>query len=305
MEEIVANLVQKVERRFYGKYRGFVVQSDDPEKLGRLKITVPSVLGKEVVTGWAWPCTPYGGSAGIGLLCVPEKDAGVWIEFEEGDPEFPIWVGTFWSKPGGETELPKPNKADGEEQDAVQDEPTCKIFKTKKGHTIQMEDADGDEMITIVEGSHKHVVLLDKDGIKITDGVNKHESVWDGEGITLTDGPNKHEMVLSSSGITVTDGVGGNVIDMTDSGIKVSDKAGNVIDMKSSGVTIKSNAIKVGGSAAEPLVLGNQLNTALNTFVGLLNAHVHVGNLGAPTGPPTPPATLVLTPALSVKHKTE
>ncbi|MCP5048741.1 MAG: hypothetical protein GY940_16340, partial [bacterium] len=301
IEEIVANLVKKVERRFYGKYRGFVVKNNDPEKLGRLKVTVPSVLGKEVVTGWAWPCTPYGGSAGAGLLAIPEKDAGVWIEFEEGDPEFPIWVGTFWSKPKGKSELPKTNKADGSEEDSVQKPPSCKVFKTVAGHSIQMEDKKGDEMLTIVEGKNKHVIVLDKDGIKITDGANEHVVTLDDEGIALTDGANKHEVVLSSSGITVTDAVGGNTIDMTDSGIKVSDKAGNVINMKSSGVTIKSNAIKVGGSAAEPLVLGNKLTSVMNTFVGMLNAHVHVGNLGAPTGPPTPPATLVLTPALSVK----
>ncbi len=38
LEKIVANLVQKVEHRFYGKYRGFVVDNADPEKLGRLKV---------------------------------------------------------------------------------------------------------------------------------------------------------------------------------------------------------------------------------------------------------------------------
>ena len=50
-----------IERRFYGKYRGIVVDNQDPSKLGRLKLRVPSVLGKDVVTGWATPCVPYGG----------------------------------------------------------------------------------------------------------------------------------------------------------------------------------------------------------------------------------------------------
>lgn len=169
MESAVARLAQEVERRFYGKYRGFVVDNDDPERLGRLKLTVPSVLGTEVVTGWATPCVPYGGAANRGTLFVPEVDAGVWVEFEEGDLEFPIWVGTFWSKPGGESELPRPNDPDGAEQEAVQKPPTRKIIKTAKGHTLQFEDADGEEMVTLVEATHGHVITLNADGITITD----------------------------------------------------------------------------------------------------------------------------------------
>lgn len=168
LEHVVANLVQKVERRFYGKYRGFVVDNADPEQLGRLKVSVPSVLGTEIAV-WAFPCFPYGGDAGQGFLFIPEIEAGVWVEFEEGDPEFPIWVGTFWSKPGGESELPKPNGADGSEEGSVQDPPTRKIIKTKKGHTIQFEDADDEEMVTIVEAKNEHVIIMNKDGIKVTD----------------------------------------------------------------------------------------------------------------------------------------
>ena len=175
LEKVVANLVQKIEHRFYGKYRGFVVDNADPEKLGRLKLTVPSVLGKDVVTGWALPCLPYGGDVNQGFLFIPENGAGMWVEFEEGDLEFPIWVGMFWSKPGGESELPKPNNPDGTEQGSVQDPLTSKIIKTKKGHTIQFEDKDDEEMITIISAVDKddknkrHVVTMDKLGIKITD----------------------------------------------------------------------------------------------------------------------------------------
>ena len=132
LEKVVANLVHKVERRFYGKYRGFVINNDDPKQLGRLRLQVPSVLGPNVVTGWALPCVPYGGDGNQGFLCIPEPGAGVWVEFEEGDLEFPIWVGTFWSEPGGNSELPKPNNADGSEQESVQSSPTRKIIKTQQ-----------------------------------------------------------------------------------------------------------------------------------------------------------------------------
>jgi hypothetical protein len=200
LEKVVANLVQKVERRFYGKYRGFVVNSNDPKQLGRLQVRVPSVLGPIVVTGWALPCVPYGGHGNQGFLCIPEPGAGVWVEFEEGDLEFPIWVGTFWSEPGGDSELPKPNNADGSEPESVPTSPnnangsepesvptspTRKIIKTQKGHTIQFEDANGNEMVIIVEATHKHVVTLNKDGIQISDGENGNKIIMGKEGIQI------------------------------------------------------------------------------------------------------------------------
>ena len=181
----VADLVEKVERRFYGKYRGFVVDNADPERLGRLKLKVPSVLGPDVTTGWAMPCVPYGGDADQGFLFIPEAGAGVWVEFEAGDLEFPIWVGTFWSKPGGESELPRPNDKDGKQGDAVQDPPTRKIIKTKGGHTIQFEDADDNEMVTIVEAKNGNTITMDKHGIQILDGANEHRFVMNSQGITI------------------------------------------------------------------------------------------------------------------------
>lgn len=268
LDQVVANLVQKVEQRFYGKYRGLVVDNADPENLGRLKVRVPSVLGNEVVTGWATPCVPYGGAENQGFLFIPEVDAGVWIEFEEGDLEFPVWVGTYWSKPGGTTELPKPNDPDGTEQGSVQDPPTRKIIKTLKGHTIQLEDADGDEMVLLVEAVNGQVVTLNKDGIKITDGSN------------------------------------GNTVTLDSSGIVIEDKNGNVITMDSSSVTVKSSSVKIGDGASEPLVLGNQLKAALDTWMNSTYAvHMHTGNLGAPTSPPLPGAPLLLDPALSLTNK--
>ncbi len=279
LEKIVANLVEKVERRFYGKYRGFVVENADPENLGRLKLRVPSVLGNEVVTGWAMPCVPYGGDANQGMLFIPEVDAGVWMEFEEGDLEFPIWVGTFWSKPGGESELLLPNQPDGSEDSDVQDPPTRKIIKTLKGHTIQFEDKEGEEMITIVEGGKGHIITMNKNGISITEGANQHRILLDSTGITITDGKNK-----------------GNEIVMTSSGVRV----------KTSGTEIMlgSTGVQVGGSGAtEPFVLGNQFMSQVTSFLLSLNTHTHLDNLGTPTSTPTAPINLEV--PLSTIHKVE
>jgi uncharacterized protein involved in type VI secretion and phage assembly len=228
LERNVATLMQKMERLFHGKYRGLVVDNEDPENLGRLKAKVPSVLGTEIVTGWAMPCVPLGGAANQGVLFVPEVGAGVWVEFEEGDLEFPVWVGTYWSKPNGESELPKPNDPGGAEHDAVQSPPTRKIIKTMKGHTIQFEDADGDEMVILVDGVNGHVLVMDKDGIKISDGVNGHEFVLDGDGVSITDGVTSGNLLKMASGAVTLESAG----DVLIKGVNVTIEASGKLEAK-------------------------------------------------------------------------
>jgi len=81
-------------KRFYGKYRGTVVQNIDPELRARIMCTVPDVLGL-VPSSWCEACTPLAGPTGapMGAYIVPPMGAGVWVEFEQGDPEKPIWSG--------------------------------------------------------------------------------------------------------------------------------------------------------------------------------------------------------------------
>jgi hypothetical protein len=79
---------------FYGKYRGMVANNLDPEQRGRIQAIVPAV-SNVVPTSWAMPCVPMAGKQ-QGAFMVPQVGAGVWIEFEGGDPDKPIWVGGFW-----------------------------------------------------------------------------------------------------------------------------------------------------------------------------------------------------------------
>jgi uncharacterized protein involved in type VI secretion and phage assembly len=80
--------------KYYGKYRGIVVNNVDPEQRGRIQAIVPDV-STVIPTTWAMPCLPVGGIQ-MGMFTVPLIGAGVWIEFEQGDPDFPVWVGCFW-----------------------------------------------------------------------------------------------------------------------------------------------------------------------------------------------------------------
>lgn len=80
--------------RHYGKYRGTVLDNVDPLQIGRIVVEVPDVLG-ETPSSWAMPCVP---TAGIqaGTFVVPPIASQVWVEFEQGDPDYPIWTGGFW-----------------------------------------------------------------------------------------------------------------------------------------------------------------------------------------------------------------
>jgi uncharacterized protein involved in type VI secretion and phage assembly len=205
-------------------------------------LKVPSVLGSDVVTGWATPCVPYGGAADQGILFIPEVGAGVWAEFEEGDLEFPIWAGTFWSQPNSESELPKPNQSsDGSEESNVQDPPTSKIIKTAKGHTLQFEDADDSEMILVREGSQGHFLTMDKNGITLTDA-------------------NANTIQFTSKGINVND-ANKNTIEMTSSGIQIKDLTGNTIDMSSGAFTITSKVpFKIDASGQTVTMVGDSID---------------------------------------------
>jgi Type VI secretion system/phage-baseplate injector OB domain len=80
--------------RFYGKYRGKVENNVDVMFMGRIQVSVPAVLGPGRLS-WALPCAP-GAGPGAGLFLIPPQGANVWVEFEGGDPDYPIYSGGFW-----------------------------------------------------------------------------------------------------------------------------------------------------------------------------------------------------------------
>ena len=80
--------------RFFGKYRGTVINNVDPMQMGRIMAQVPAVSAL-LPTTWCMPCYPLAGT-GSGVSFVPQLRSGVWIEFEGGDPDYPIWTGCFY-----------------------------------------------------------------------------------------------------------------------------------------------------------------------------------------------------------------
>lgn len=88
-------------KKFLGKFRGTVVNNIDPEQRGRIQVVVPDVSALGLTT-WALPSLPIGGLQ-TGVFSIPVVGSGVWVEFEQGDLDYPIWVGTFW---GSTAEVP-------------------------------------------------------------------------------------------------------------------------------------------------------------------------------------------------------
>lgn len=172
-------IVERYKNRWYGKYRAFVRDNHDPERLGRCRLEIPAVLGTghENWSEWAAPCFPYGGNDDIGMFLVPEEGSAVWSEFEGGETQHPIWVGTWLAKsnPGEQPEEAKvmcdsatcqdcEDKVEhaADRRDHLEHAkwhghppfycPRVKVLmKTETGHTIIADDRDGKEALRIID----------------------------------------------------------------------------------------------------------------------------------------------------------
>jgi len=137
---------------FYGKYRGTVTNNIDPQQLGRLQVQVPAVLGSSSLS-WAMPCLPYAGP-GVGFFFLPPVGARVWVEFEGGNPDYPVWVGGFWDQ---SSDIPaSPPIAEK------------KVIKTDS-LTLTLDDTPGAGGATL-ETSTGMKIVLSAQGIEIDNG---------------------------------------------------------------------------------------------------------------------------------------
>ena len=142
--------------KFYGKFRGVVTDVHDPLMTGRIRAHVPDVMG-DVESGWALPAAPFGGSS-AGFFALPSVGSGVWIEFEHGDPDYPIWSGAWW---GSAAELPPELLAP----------PYQKVMvRTNGGNTITLDDTPGVGGITL-ETATGQKISLSALGIEIDNGM--------------------------------------------------------------------------------------------------------------------------------------
>jgi uncharacterized protein involved in type VI secretion and phage assembly len=144
--------------QFFGKYRGTVINNVDPLQIGRLMVQVPDV-SNVIPSTWAMPCFPFAGIQ-TGFYAVPPVGAGVWVEFEHGDPDYPIWVGGFW---GSAAEVPALVLAAPPAVPQI-------LLQTTGQNTLLISDVPGPTGGILMKSSTGAMISISDVGITITNG---------------------------------------------------------------------------------------------------------------------------------------
>lgn len=152
--------------KYYSCYRAFVYDAADPNNASRLRLVIPHITGDKPMATWAYPRNQYSGD-GYGMQCTPQPGDMVWVEFEQGNPRFPVWSYGYFAK----------NKKPEELRDLKK-----YWFKTPKGTILQADDNDeGFASIKYYKGLE---IKIDKDGIYL---------IRDSKKISLGQSPNSNE----------------------------------------------------------------------------------------------------------------
>ena len=145
-------------QKFFGKYRGMVTNNVDPLQKGRLQVQVPDVAG--VVPGsWALPCLPFTGPQ-MGFWALPAINAGVWVEFEHGDPDYPVWSGCWF---GSAAEVPAL---------ALAGPPgiSTAVIQTQGQNTFMLSDVPGPTGGILLKTATGALISINETGITISNG---------------------------------------------------------------------------------------------------------------------------------------
>jgi uncharacterized protein involved in type VI secretion and phage assembly len=143
---------------FFGKYRATVLDNIDPLQIGRLMVQVPDV-SNVIPSTWAMPCVPFAGIQS-GFYAVPAIGSGVWVEFEHGDPDYPIWVGCFW---GSAADLPALALAAPPGVQQV-------VIQTTEQNMLMVSDVPGPTGGILLKTSAGALISITDTGITISNG---------------------------------------------------------------------------------------------------------------------------------------
>ncbi|RYY37005.1 MAG: baseplate assembly protein [Sphingobacteriaceae bacterium] len=164
---------------FFGKYRGTVVNNIDPDMRGRLILMVPDVLNL-IPSAWAEACVPLAGPTGppMGVYMVPPIGAGVWVEFEHGNADRPIWVGCRW---GSSADVPSAAK------EGLPVSPSI-VMQTAGQNSLVISDLPGPTGGIILKTVTGASITVNSLGISIKNGLGASIDLMKGPMITINDG---------------------------------------------------------------------------------------------------------------------
>ncbi len=288
--------------RFYSSYRGIVVSNDDDEYKGRIKVKVPSIFDDKVLPDFAYPKSMWAGP-GHGVFFPPIPGSGVWISFECGDPNYPIYEGGWWAKEkGGELETPSEFRNES---------PKTYGIVTPNGHALLYNDKDGEESVTVRwkdgDGNTSKIHFSSDGAFSMEDknGNLIQTSTDSGNEIKIQDA-NENKVKTDSSGIMLIDQQGAKV---SLEGLLIKAITQGNIDFESIACNLGSLQVNLGKQATEPLVLGTQLSLWWATQVmTTFQAHTHlivVPVPGLPTSPAVTPIAPMTPQVLSTVSKTQ
>lgn len=144
--------------KYYGKYRGVVLNNIDPMQMGRVQVQVPDVMGIGL-SSWAMACVPFTGKQ-CGVYCAPQIGAGVWVEFEQGDPDHPVWVGGFW---GSAADVPALALAGLPVSPSI-------VLQTGNQNTLMISDLPGPTGGILLKTTAGALISINEIGITISNG---------------------------------------------------------------------------------------------------------------------------------------
>lgn len=179
-------------KNFYGKFRAFVTNIKDPQFRGRIKVRCPKAYG-ESESPWCLPCTSSTFDNG-GMFYIPRVDEMIWVEFEEGDTNYPIWVGGLWKEK-------KSNLTEADYDTYVGEK---SIISTKSGHKITLCDKEGERFISI-EDINGNLVKIDTEIGDITIEAKNDINLRAGKNVNTLAGSNINE----NAGGNITENAGG------------------------------------------------------------------------------------------------
>jgi uncharacterized protein involved in type VI secretion and phage assembly len=160
---------------YYGKYRALVLNNVDPLQTGRLMVQVTDV-SNVIPSTWATPCLPFAGIQS-GMYVVPAIGSKVWVEFEQGNPDYPIWVGAFW---GSAAELPALALA---APPAIQQF----VIQTALQNTVMISDVPGPTGGILLKTTTGAMISISETGIIISNGQGATIAL-NGPAVTINEG---------------------------------------------------------------------------------------------------------------------
>ncbi len=170
-----SNDTERIPNKFYGKYRGTVLNNVDPMQIGRVQVMVPDVASL-LPSSWAMPSFPISGKQ-MGSYMIPQIGTGVWVEFEQGNPDYPIWTGCWF---GSAAELPVLALAGNPASPNI-------VLQTSLQNCIVVSDLPGPTGGIMLKSTTGAMIIVNDTGIYIQNGKGA-SLVMVGPSVTINNG---------------------------------------------------------------------------------------------------------------------